>query len=41
MGKSKGFWETSGLLSVWNVLFYLVAVASAVLGVFGANAMTF
>ncbi len=32
MGKSKGFWDT--------ILKVVIAVASAVLGVFGANAMT-
>ena len=33
MGKSKGFWDT--------ILKVVIAVASAVLGVFGANAMNF
>ena len=33
MSKSTGIWET--------VLKVIIAVASAVLGVFGANAMTF
>ena len=33
MGKSKGFWVT--------ILIVVIAVASAVLGVFGANAMNY
>ena len=33
MGKSKGFWDT--------ILKVVFAVASAVLGVFGANAMNY